>query len=388
MFDDPEKRLIVQRINLVDAIYSRCTALAADARILRLASLASRIVASGHIKHDEDGTRVRVAVPAVIEFGENRRAALNRGNKRWLVSKRGQYTSPYVSDKEQEPRLLLRERQKSRFMAGVEKANKYADEFGHDFIYEPASLNEVEQQLERGRTTKRTHPGAFHRGKVIDALTMLRNSYPVEYDAALLEDQVTERKRVNKKVKAAKVRTPMPSPTTPPQSSPPKRLSIHSNASDASFASFVSADTFSVGARRVRRKASKVASAVRKVASKVPGLRCLKRTKDLPQGFAFAKSGDDLSTNSQTERHVNASHEKLDEASQWMGGLEAEAESTQEAPSVAELAARSILHGHDALPYPRRGFTIDAGVVLPVKPTPAPVLLVDPGSDHDLSIQF
>ncbi|OCT50295.1 hypothetical protein CLCR_07730 [Cladophialophora carrionii] len=144
MFDDPEKRLIVQRINLVDAIHFRCTGLAADARILRLASLASRIVASGHIKHDEDGTRVRVAVPAVIEFGENRRAALNRGNKRWLVSKRGQYTSPYVSDKQPEPRVLLRERQKSRLMLGVEKANKYADEFGHDFIYKPASPYEVE----------------------------------------------------------------------------------------------------------------------------------------------------------------------------------------------------------------------------------------------------
>ncbi|OCT50294.1 hypothetical protein CLCR_07601 [Cladophialophora carrionii] len=217
---------------------------------------------------------------------------------------------------------------------------------------------------------------------------MLRNSYPVEYEAALLEDQVTERKKVNKKVKAAKVRTPMPSPTTPTQSPPPERLSIHPNASDASFASLVSTDTFRVGARRVRRKASKVASAVRKVSSKVPGLRCLKRMKDLRLGFAFAESADDLSTNSQTERHVNALQEKLDKASLRMGGLEAKAESTQEAPSVAELAAPYILRSNDALPCPSRVFTIDAGVVLPVKSTPALVLLVDPSIDYDLSTRF
>ncbi|EXJ62248.1 hypothetical protein A1O7_02681 [Cladophialophora yegresii CBS 114405] len=280
MFNDPAKTLITQRSNLVDAIYFRGTALAADARLLRLTSLASRMEDSGHIKHGEDGTHVRVAVPAVIEFGEDRRAALSRGNKRWLVSNRGQYASPYVNDKQPEPRALLRERQKSRFMFGTKKAKKYAIEFGHDFLYKPARPYELNQQLERGRTTKRTHAGAFHREKLIDALTMLRNSYPVEYEAALMEEQAAERKKVNKKVKAAKVGTPMPSPTTPPQSPPPKRFSTHSNASDVSFASFVSADTFGIGMNSTRRKASKVASAVRKVTSKVPGLRCLKGAND------------------------------------------------------------------------------------------------------------
>jgi hypothetical protein len=367
MFEDPAKTLIIERSKLVDALYFRHTAVAAEARTLRLTSLVSRIAYSGHIKHGEDSPWVGRALPEVITFGENRRAALKLGNKRWSVSKKGQYLSPYANVKEPEPRALLRERLKSRFIRGVEKANKYADEFGHDFIYKPVSPRELEQ----GRTMKRTHPGAFNRKKVVDALTMLRNSYPDQYEAALVQDHLAERKKVYMKVKATKVRTPMPSPITPPPDDPPKRFSIHSHAGSRSFASFVSATTSRVGVRKVRIKPGKVTSIVQKVASKVRGLLRLRRKNGLGE-FVGSDSADDLLTCYKTEGDVEGLQEKLDGVDQWVSEHETEADDIKEEHAVAELSvAPSALRGEKILRHLSKEFTIDAGIHLAAKPTPA-----------------
>src|SRR5690242_4267589 len=118
-------------------------ALAKDAKTLHLTSLASRMADSGHIKNDEALTRSKSAVCESINYGEARRAGLRHGSRRWLVSRRCQYISPYTNRKEPEPKASLIREIRKHCLAGVEEAQKYADEFGLAFLQKPFPLSEL-----------------------------------------------------------------------------------------------------------------------------------------------------------------------------------------------------------------------------------------------------
>ena len=363
----PDLTLILERCNLLDMVDSGFIPLTRDARNLRLTSMSSRIENSGHIKRGEDLTRIRYPVADAIESGKNRRAGIKSGNKRWLVSQRGHYTSPYVNRKDPEPRSLLQNEMKERVTAGHKQAQIYAEEFGLAYIDEPPT--QLEQQ--RDRTLRRTHPGAFDRSKVVTALMMLRNSYPIQYDRARADDEYNQKSAErSRKLKATQVSTPTPSPVTS-RASRRKRISMHSCASCISFAS--SADTFGVGIRKVKGKTRKVSDLARKAASKVPGLRRFGTKKTVHEDFVDAEDflvpevTASVHSFSKTERDLEVLERNLRRVSQWMNEVDLSATSQakkdntpHEVPTdTSEPLIKSV---------PKRAsktFTIDAGVVLP-----------------------
>lgn len=357
----PTKSLAAHRADLVEVLDQKYSAKGEINVWTRFLSLASRITAVGHLSNE--GTYpVGIEFPASVEYGVKRRETLARGNKRWTPSTKGQYKNPYINLKEPEPHALVRKQMKIKFADGVNRANKYANELGHDFIYKPAT-SYIQEDWQHPSII-RTPSGAFGREEVVEALITLRNSFPIEYDHAATADHWNEIKRVNKKVRAAQVSTPKSSPTTPPPQSPIHRLSRLSNDSHLSFTSFASADTFGAGVKKVKTKAGRVATALRKAASFVPGFRRLAGKADVREEeydpYRYPESEED---DGGLQRH-------LDRVGDWIGDAHRdtpvlqEQEQEQEQPFEAPITPTNS--SHHTSKRSSKEFSIDAGIVSPV----------------------
>ncbi|KIW34641.1 uncharacterized protein PV07_01408 [Cladophialophora immunda] len=201
-FQDPSKSLIIERTLLLDSLYFRLTALSRHARDYersRFEALLSRVAESGHLRHDEDLSRTRLSIPEVLASGESYRAQRGLGNKGKLPANRRLKTNHRSSSIEPQPKDVLKEKMKQRYAKGVRQALVYEKKFGMGFLNQPVDAGE----RERGRTMKRTHPGAFNRVKVTTALTMLRQTFPHRYKANPLEqtnkDETSEQRKQSKK---------------------------------------------------------------------------------------------------------------------------------------------------------------------------------------------
>ncbi|KAJ9616866.1 hypothetical protein H2200_000586 [Cladophialophora chaetospira] len=367
MSHDPANSLIIFRLHLIEKFEQFLRQRPSNTRTLHLTSLVPRLSDSGHIKSGE-GYPAKITFSECIQRGLDHRKRFVEGNKRWGFGNRPRFDSPYERDNDPEPHAILRKKMKTRAAEGVEQAKVYEHEFGLDYIYKPATAQELQQE-ERVRLMKRTHPGAFDRRKVIDALTMLRNTYPVEYEAALAEIELAKRNQVNRKVKAAKVSAPMPSPETRPESPPGKEVYRHSNESNLSFASFVSADTFGAQVKTVKKKAGKLVTAFKKAASKVPGLRHKKGEENLREHLAphSAESLVELTADSpspfeQALRRVGI-QDKPDRISEWTGIVEYQPGTALELDGSARMRDSTYIAYQPTDTRSSREFTIDAGAV-------------------------
>ncbi|OAL40009.1 hypothetical protein AYO20_00922 [Fonsecaea nubica] len=189
-FQDPTKSLIIERNLLLDTLCSRATFVlhhARDHERLKFEALLSRVAPSGHIKHDQDLSYIRASIPGILALGESFRAQRRLGNKGKLSASRGFKTNLHSSSRELQPKDILKEKMKERSRKGIRQALIYEKEFCMGFLDQRTN----EGVHERGRSIKRTHPGAFDRAKVTTALVMLRQTFPTRYEAIPLEQPKT-----------------------------------------------------------------------------------------------------------------------------------------------------------------------------------------------------
>ena len=380
-YEDPRTSLIVRRNVLVNTLYSRARLAhhTRDREFARLNALMSRITPSGHIKGKENMNPIKLTVQETLEYGDNHRSKQKLGNKRWPAM-RARYMRRYASEKMPQPSALLREAMRERCQEGLQQALNYEEEFGMSIIYQPIP----EEERQRGRFMKRTHPGAFNRTKVVTALMMLRNSYP-DADFEKPASEPSYRKSLDhQKPMKAQVRTPLPSPKKD------KRLSFHSNDSSESFGSFISADTFRSGRKKVAGKAAKAASFCRKIVSRIPRFgrhgedsavdhedRGVKDVRDTLEGVSTSCNG------SEDDADAGTAQFRLVRLERWIGQidesrpiapqvayLEEELEEIEEQLRAERAATAPILNAPvDEAPKPAlQEFSIDCGVVLPPEP--------------------
>ncbi|KIW81624.1 hypothetical protein Z517_04650 [Fonsecaea pedrosoi CBS 271.37] len=189
-FQDPTKSLIIERTLLLDTLRSRATSVlhhARDHERLRFEALLSRVAPSGHIKHDQDLSYIRASIPGILALGESFRAQRRLGNKGKLPASRGFQTNLQSSSGELQPKDILKEKMKERSRKGIRQALIYEKDFCMGLLDQ--RTNEGVHQ--RGRSIKRTHPGAFDRAKVTTALVMLRQTFPTRYEAIPLDQPKT-----------------------------------------------------------------------------------------------------------------------------------------------------------------------------------------------------
>ncbi|EXJ68516.1 uncharacterized protein A1O5_08309 [Cladophialophora psammophila CBS 110553] len=238
-FQDPSKSLIIERTLLLDTLHAR------RHERSRFEALLSRVAHSGHIKHDQDLSRTRASVPDILALSRECRAQRGLGNKGKLPGSKGINTNYCSNSNEPQPRDILKGKMKNRCAKGVQQALIYEKEFGLGFLDRTAD----EGESERGRTMKRTHPGAFNRAKVVAALTMLRETYPSVYKAGLVEQlkacEASE-KTPKQKVTAAKA--------SQRATSPGKQTSLDGNETEE----FLKLSKFTDSFASVKDKASSI----------------------------------------------------------------------------------------------------------------------------------
>ncbi|EXJ94909.1 hypothetical protein A1O1_00027 [Capronia coronata CBS 617.96] len=187
-FPNPSNNLIIARTLLLDTLHSRSnshTRGGLSGTLFR--SLYSRIAPfSGHIKENEDLTRCRASLEQIFEAGQALRVQRMQGNSAKLVSLRGTYPDMYASNKDPEPKLVLRMKLKTKAKRGIAKAFAIERNGGFELLNDQE--HGIKRQRDRGRSSQRESRRAlaalyakYDPDKAIKSLMMLRQTYPTHY---------------------------------------------------------------------------------------------------------------------------------------------------------------------------------------------------------------